>query len=578
MNIKYLKYLVMATLILGAAFTGCEEEKYEAKPIELIAPTDNTSFVLSDIESITFNWSKVEGMNYLLLFSPTEAGLATTKATVFAGSSTSYVLSKKAADNLIAQNTSARPGEAIDIYWTIRSGDGVQSQIRKFNVRRLTEKEIEDPKLELSSSSVEFDANPTGAKTVDVVSNVVWNVTIMPEEASSWLTVEPTSGSDNGTIRFTAAPNEDFERTATVTVSGQGVKDVTVTITQKSGKKYPNNYIIVGNEDCSTAWWSAFSDLVTMTGNQTIHFGFYNNTNGVQNWNNWVIVVTNGKNRGETGYAEYFVLRADAFGWGDANYSGANMSSNYNWDTFKSDMNGAYVDLTVTRANNRIDVTAVTTTLGGATYKMTFFYEGSPTDNIGAFLTCEGAYLAIDPETVYAGQSYTAGSYLVGPADLSAGWWSYFSEYTKITGDTPYPFAYSFINSTDGVQNWNNWLLVVANGKEREETGYAEYFVLRADAFGWGDANYSGANMSHSYDWNNYKNQMKGAKCMVMLMRAGNRIDMTAKVTTAAGEKLGDYTFFYEGVSTDDIILFLLVEKASLDMRTVGYYPFLKLK
>ncbi|MDR0745795.1 MAG: hypothetical protein LBF17_04785, partial [Mediterranea sp.] len=78
------------------------------------------------------------------------------------------------------------------------------------------------------------------------------------------------------------------------------------------GEEEESKYIIVGNEDLTTPWWSAFSELVKMTGNQTMHFGFYNHTNGSANWNNWVIVLTNGKAYGEAGYAEYFVLRADA--------------------------------------------------------------------------------------------------------------------------------------------------------------------------------------------------------------------------------------------------------------------------
>lgn len=335
------------------------------------------------------------------------------------------------------------------------------------------------------------------------------------------------------------------------------------------------DYIIVGNEDFSSGWWTAFSDLVPMSGNQTMHFGFYNYTNGEANWNNWDLVVTNGKNRDESGYAEYFVLRADAYGWGDVNYNGSNISSDYNWDTFTSDMNGAYVDLTIKRNGTRIDVAALVTTSSGTVYNCTFFYEGVSTTDIGAFLTCEGAYLAIDPETVYVGQSYAANQYRVGPEDLSAGWWSYFSDFTKISGNTSSPFVYTFYNYTNGTNNWNNWLLAVTNGKNRDESGYAEYFILRADAYGWGDANYVGNNISASYDWDSFTTQMNGAYVKVILTRSGTRVDVTIKVTTADGEQLGGYTFYYDGVSTTDIGTFLTVERASLDIRTVGYYPFL---
>jgi hypothetical protein len=358
-----------------------------------------------------------------------------------------------------------------------------------------------------------------------------------------------------------------------LTVYRNQITDAQIKVPGTGGEEETNNNIIVGNEDNSSGFFTAFSDLVTISGNQTIHFGFYNYTNGLQNWNNWILAVTNGKNRDESGYAEYFVLRADA--WETVSFSNTNITSNYNWDTFTTEMNGAYVDLTIKRTDNRIDVTAVTTTTSGAVYTMNYFYEGSLVDIIGAFLTVEGAHLEIVPETVFAGQSYTADSYRVGPADLSAGWWSYFSDFTRITGNTVYPFAYTFYNYTNGNANWNNWLLVVTNGKNRDEAGYAEYFVLRADAYGWGDANYNGANISASYDWDTYTAQMRGAYCMVILTRSGNRLDMTAKVTTAAGEQLADYIFFYEGLSTSEIGTFLTVEGASLDMRTVAYYPFL---
>ncbi|MBK5720955.1 hypothetical protein JGH11_08735 [Dysgonomonas sp. Marseille-P4677] len=357
------------------------------------------------------------------------------------------------------------------------------------------------------------------------------------------------------------------------TIYRNQITDNQIKVPGTGGEEEENKYIIIGNEDMSTPWWSAFSDLVTMQGNQTMHFGFYNYNDDKNNWNNWVVAVTNGKNRDESGYAEYFVLRADA--WENISSSNTNIMSNYNWDTFKSDMNGAYVDLTIKRTDSRIDVTAVTTTTNGTVYTMNYFFEGNITSTIGAFLTVDGSYLEIDPETVYVGEQYASNTYLVGPADLSAGWWSYFSNFSKITGSTTSPFVYTFYNNTNGGSNWNNWILVVTNGKDRGEAGYAEYFVLRADAYGWGDSNYAGGNISTSYDFDNFSKQMKGAYCMIILTRSGNRIDMTAKVTTADGVKLGDYTFFYEGVTTTDIGTFLTVELASLDMRTVGYYPFL---
>lgn len=362
-----------------------------------------------------------------------------------------------------------------------------------------------------------------------------------------------------------------------LTIYRNQITDTQIKVPTTGGGEEDNDYIIVGNEDYSTTWWSAFSDFVTMAGSQTTHYGFYNYTDGTANYHNWLLVLTNGKDRGETGYAEYFVLRADGYGWGDANYKADNITHNFNFDdgSFTNDMKGAYVDMTIKRTNNRVDVKAVVTATSGTVYNYSFYYEGEMTSTIGSFLTCEGSYLAIDPKVTYVGDSYTTGSYLVGPADYSAGWWSYFSSLSKISGNTSSPFVYTFYNNNNATQNYHNWLLVVTNGKDRGETGYAEYFVLRADAFGWGDTNYNGSNISASYDWDSYKTQMKGAYCMLIITRSSNRIDVIAKITTAAGVQLPDYTFYYEGVSTTDIGTFLTVEAASLDVRTVAYYPFL---
>lgn len=338
-----------------------------------------------------------------------------------------------------------------------------------------------------------------------------------------------------------------------------------------------SDYITVGSEDFTTSWWTEFSDMVTMSGNQTMHFGFYNYTDQANNWDNWVLVVTNGKGRSDSGYAEYFVLRADAYGWGDSNYSGSNITNDFNFSdgSFLTDMNGAYVDLTLKRNGTRIDVTAVVTATDGTVYNYTFYYEGVSTTSIGAFLTCEEAYLKIDPSTVYVGESYSANSYLVGPSDLSASWWTYFSDYSTISGDTDYPFVYTFYNYTSEANNWNNWVLAVTNGYERDNSAYAEYFVLRADAYGWGDSNYSASNLSANYDWDSFKADMNGAFCKIILTRSGTTVNVTVKVTTADGTQLDDYTFSYTGISTTNIGTFLTVEGAYLDMRTVGYYPFL---
>ena len=339
--------------------------------------------------------------------------------------------------------------------------------------------------------------------------------------------------------------------------------------------------IIVGNEDFSSEFWTAFSDQVVATGDKTIRFGFTNYNVGIEeqgNWyKNWVLILTNGKERSEAGYAEYFALRSDNWGWGP-NFNQSNISFNYNWDTFVTDMNGAYVDMTIKRTGERVDVTAIITTARGSIYSYSFFCEGVTTTDIGAFLTVDHSYLEIDSEAVFVGDSYSAGSYIVGATDFSSPWWAAFSDYATTPSNITYPLGYTFKNHNNGIEDaahwYKNWVLIVTNGKERGADGYAEYFVLRSDNWGWG-ANYNAANITLDYNWDTFMYDMNGADCKMLISRnKSGRVDLVVKITTL-DEKEYNYTFYAEGIGMGEIGAFFVAEGSYMDIRSVGYYPFM---
>lgn len=334
-----------------------------------------------------------------------------------------------------------------------------------------------------------------------------------------------------------------------------------------------NNWIISGSEDLTDSFFAVQSKLIKFK--ESVHFGFYNYTDMAANWDNWIVVLTNGKAYGESGYAEYFVLRADAYGWGDSNYDDSQIYSTFDWNTFTSEMNGAYVDLTLTREDNTVTMAALVTGASGQTYTYTFAYTGELEETIGAFITGEKSYVKLDAEQVYTeGESFTSGSYLVGPKDCSAGWWSVFSDNYVIDGNNEYPFGFIFTNYTNGENNWNNWLLVATNGIPLNGSGYAEYFVLRADAYGWGDSNYTGDNISSGFDWDTFKEDMQGAYVRIFVSRNNTNLSMNAIIRKASGSVFSPYTFSYTGISTNEVGLFLTAEGASLDISTVGYFPY----
>lgn len=194
--------------------------------------------------------------------------------------------------------------------------------------------------------------------------------------------------------------------TATGKVTGRGNATLTMTIT-KDGYSYTRDYNMTvdadatpvyypecGPEDNSATWWTEFSQTYTIAKGKTAKFRFYNYNKGGENWENWVVVVTNGKDSHGGGGAEYFVLRADAYGWGNNNYNAANIQSNFDWNTFVSDMNGALVEVTITLNNYKVELNADITIQGGKTYYEKYWQSNVTANQIGVFFTVEGAHIS----------------------------------------------------------------------------------------------------------------------------------------------------------------------------------------
>ncbi|MBU2912383.1 hypothetical protein [Reichenbachiella agariperforans] len=170
---------------------------------------------------------------------------------------------------------------------------------------------------------------------------------------------------------------------------------------------------IVGAEDYSSAWWTAFSDYFTIPSNKLLHLEFINHNGGsVNNWNNWnVAVVNNVADREGEGYAEYFVLRSDAFGWGNTDFDLGLVAQDYpviagsdpeevDWDLFRTTMDGAYVSLEIDHSvTGNVYVTATVEGTNGIEMVMTYNQPVSAADDINAFLVMDASY--VEMETAY---------------------------------------------------------------------------------------------------------------------------------------------------------------------------------
>ena len=163
----------------------------------------------------------------------------------------------------------------------------------------------------------------------------------------------------------------------------------------------------------SAEWWTAFSETYTLEGYGSYNFKFTTtNANDGTSHNTWLLIATNGNDSHGSGGTEYFAYRGDSYAWGQSTNSNEsdklNCSNTYSGSNLQAAMNGASVDLTVTRKSTNISLVAtVTPTNGDSEFTMSFEYlfGNATSDNIGLFLTVEKAQVVLN--TAEQTESYT---------------------------------------------------------------------------------------------------------------------------------------------------------------------------
>ena len=152
---------------------------------------------------------------------------------------------------------------------------------------------------------------------------------------------------------------------------------------------YPTSVI----KNTNSGWWQNFSQnqYAIELGDQ-LNFHFYNYSDKANNWHNWCLYGANvAPNDG--GYKEYFGIRNDNYNNTAANNTGC--TSDFNWDTFKEDMDGSLVDMTVTYSKDGLfTMKSVINTATGKKYNYSFekTIDGAPS-NILLFFVNEGSYI-----------------------------------------------------------------------------------------------------------------------------------------------------------------------------------------
>ncbi|MED9799851.1 MAG: glucanase [Prevotella sp.] len=336
----------------------------------------------------------------------------------------------------------------------------------------------------------------------------------------------------------------------------------------------------IGAPDCSSAWWTEWSNYFRIPANNTLHLQFVNHTSGGGNWNNWNLAITTDADRAAAGYVEYLVLRSDLYGWGDSYTLGTWTSVGYptndaEWTTYRQDMEGATVDIDIARAGNQVTMTAVAHCTNGKVYQESFSAPcGEESDVIRAFLAVDASYLVMNWDNCYVKENVNVSTIEVGNADNSTAWWGAFTDYFTIPVEKT--LVLNFTNYGSGANAWNNWVAVVTTDAERDGAGYAEYFVLRSDNYGWGDASYNAANIGlvgYDGDWvSTFSQQMNGAQVEMTIERVGAEVNFAANAT-CTDEHVFTETYHQTcGDGTQAIRAFLTVDGSHYTMDPANCY------
>lgn len=341
-----------------------------------------------------------------------------------------------------------------------------------------------------------------------------------------------------------------------------------------SGDVDLSKWILIGAEDNSAAWWTVWSPNVALAGDGTIHYQFYNYGSGGANWNNWVLVISNGKYVGEDGYAENLVMRADSWGWGgNISWDDCTVTNDYDFSTFIGDLQGALVDMDITRKGNTVTVSTVAYCENGKTLHYEVIIPNVETPEIGTFFVLDSSHLLMNPDQTFVGRTYAPGEYTMGAADFSSGFWSVWTPMEKFTA--PFAnFGFEFINHNSGVgSNWQNWNYVITNGYQSggSDAEYAEYYYLRSDAYGWGSL-YDSSTMTQSFDWTTYVADMHDSTHRIYFTYANNTLTMVNRGKRADGSAMPEYRFVTPDIPLPLSIIFT-GEGCQLEFLRVGYFP-----
>lgn len=243
-----------------------------------------------------------------------------------------------------------------------------------------------------SKAAIKFTLDKTHAPFSDGAT--ITETTSLPRKGYlgatvTWVSSNPSVMRSDGTVLGKGTV------TLTMTVSKDSsvyARQYTLTV-DKEGEATPAYYPQSTQKNTTAGWWSNFStEDYTLTQGSTAEFKFRNYSNREANYKNWCLYGAS-TTHGATGYTEYFGIRCD--NWDNTTASNTGCTSDFDWTTFTSDMDGSLVDMAVDYTTDGVfTMKAEITTKGGKTYNYSYTKAiSSKPAAITLFFVSEGSYI-----------------------------------------------------------------------------------------------------------------------------------------------------------------------------------------
>ena len=200
---------------------------------------------------------------------------------------------------------------------------------------------------------------------------------------------------DNEKLSFSTILAKAGSQTVTITTTtGEEVTaTIEVTVSESTASVVKNSTNMVGTEDNSTVFWGAISDDFNVPIGETKYITFTNYSSLANNWNNFAVIL-----RKTDITAEYAVVRADNYGWGNGYAACVHNGTQGEWGTWLAGMNGAKVTVYVTNCGNSVaDIQVVMESTTGTT--STQYYLGINTvesSDLNFALTVDNCHLVFN--------------------------------------------------------------------------------------------------------------------------------------------------------------------------------------